>query len=116
MEYFGTNLTEAGHYFWILDRETLRSSKTWFKDIPFNPEELTGKYMGQNLPFGDIVFGYFGEFTVLAISGSCKDTRQGTKSVFWIKEIIPIEEMKQRILDIPIAKKIIDTMPFEIKW
>ena len=116
MEYFGTSLDTAGHYFWELDENGMRQTRQWFDEIPFNPEELTGKYMGNNLPFGDIAFGHYEQYTVLAISGSCYDKRNGTKSVFWIEEIVSIEVMKQRILDIPAAKKIIDKMPFEINW
>ncbi len=116
MHYFGTDLDSAGHYFWILDNNRMSKSDIWFSKIPFNPEELTNDEKGNSLPKGPIRFYNFEEYTVLAISGSCIDKRHGCKSVFWVQEKLTYEEMKKRIFDIPIAKKIIDTMPFEVLW
>ena len=110
MHYFGTNLDVAGHYFWILDDFWLSNSKIGFKDIPFNPENLTE---GIN---GTINFFNIEDYTVLAIQGSCFDKRIGCHSVFWLQEKLDYDEMKERILEIPIAKKIINAMPFDVLW
>jgi hypothetical protein len=111
MEYFGTNLTEHGHYRFDIDGERL--VKTWqkFNDLPFHPENIT-----TNLPNGEVVFYQGGGFTVLGISGSCVDERPGSKSIFWVKEIISKEEMIIRIHSNKCARAIIDKMKFIINW
>jgi len=111
MEYFGTNLTEYGHYRFDLNTQNMVKMWTDFKDLPFNPEELTN-----NLPKGDVAFYQGGGFTVLGISGSCKDERPGTKSIFWVKEIVDKYTFIQEILQNSLAMKIIHAMPFEVRW
>ena len=111
MEYFGTNLTEHGHYIFELTEDSMIRQGIQFNYLPFHPEELTN-----NLPKGEVVFYQGGGFTVIGISGSCKDTRPGTKSIFWLEEILTFDEMRIRVLGNPIAKKIIDIMPFKVKW
>lgn len=110
MEYFGTSLTEYGHYRWLLNNG-LQYQGLKLKDLPFNPEGLTN-----NLPKGETIFYQGGGYTVIGISGSCKDTRPGTKSIFWVEAIITRDAMKQCILDNPHAMSIINAMPFEVKW
>lgn len=113
MEYFGTDLDTHGHYRFLLDEKGMQ--KVYYSEyrrgIPFNPEGLTDA-----LPKGDVIFYQGGGFTVIGIAGSCKDTRGGTKSIFWLKEIMTREEMIQRIKAHPMAMKIINAMPFEVKW
>lgn len=111
LEYFGTNLTEAGHYRWELNGDRMAGSNLRLRDLPFNPEELTN-----NLQFGEVIFYQGGGFTVLGISGSCRDKRGGTKSIFFTKEILTRGEMIDKILNVPIAKNIIEAMPFKINW
>ena len=111
MNYFGTDLRSAGHYFWDLIGESMGKSKLYFKDIPFDP------YVGQKLRKGEVHFSNCGNYwTYLVIGGSCIDERNGCVSTFFVNEKITYEEMKERILSIPIAKKIIEQMPFEVKW
>ena len=111
IEYFGTNLSEHGHYTWSIQNRIM--NKTWlnFQSLPFNPEELTN-----NLIKGSVIFYQGGGFTLIGISGSCKDTRPGTKSIFWVKEIISRDQMIGRIKEDEICIKLIEAMPFEINW
>jgi hypothetical protein len=81
------------------------------KNVPFNPEELTN-----NLPKGEVVFYQSSKFTVLGISGSCKDERGGTKSIFWLNEFVSFSEIIQRVLDNNLAQELIKSMPFKINW
>jgi hypothetical protein len=111
MEYFGTNLTEYGHYRWSLENDRMTNLGISFRDLPFHPEDLTN-----NLPKGEVIFYQGGGYTVVGISGSCKDGRPGTKSIFWIKEIISKSEMVQKIMQNPSSLKIINAIPFEILW
>jgi hypothetical protein len=108
--YFGTSLTEYGHYIWVLDNDM---QKIWLKfdRLPFNPEELT-----RTLNNGEISTYQTTEFTVIAICGSCKDDRPGSKSVFWVNESIPLIELKKIILNTPKAKQIIEAFKFAVKW
>jgi hypothetical protein len=116
--YFGTDINNSGHYSWTIKDNGTRLECTWMRNFelwPFHPE-----YINNRLSDGEINWLHskssLGEFTVCAITGSCKDQRPGCKSVFIISKIISFEEMKQEILSTPICKTIIDKMPFEIKW
>lgn len=109
MEYFGTDLRQAGHYRWILSESGMRENGLRCNDLPFNPEELTN-----NLQKGETAFYQGGGFTVIAIAGSPIDKRPGTKSVFWLKETLSKEEMIQRIKSNQAANSIIEAMPFDV--
>jgi hypothetical protein len=111
MEYFGTSLDVAGHYRVNIDNGFDYHQSLKFNDLPFNPEQLTN-----GLPRGDVVFYQGGGYTVIGIAGSCKDQRPGTKSIFWVKEIISRDEMIHRIVQNETAMKIINAMPFEVKF
>lgn len=111
MKYFGTSLAEHGHYIFEIKDMSMIKQGIQFNYLPFHPEELTN-----NLPKGEVIFYQGGGFTVIGISGSCKDTRPGTKSIFWVQEIITYNELKNQILNNAITKAIIDTMSFKIKW
>lgn len=111
MEYFGTNTTEHGHYRWTLTENGMEKNWKNFEDLPFSPEYLTNK-----LPKGENAFYQGGGFTVIAIAGSCKDERPGTKSVFWVKENLHKAVLIQRIMQSEPAMKIIRAMPFEVNW
>ena len=112
MNYFGTDLQSHGHYFWKLGNDRMAKSVIWFDDLPFNPEQLPG-YEPRK---GSIVFFNHAGYTILGISGSCVDQRLGTQSVFWIEGKLTFDGMKELILSIPIAEKIIKQMPFEVHW
>lgn len=109
MEYFGTNLTEHGHYSWDLSGDRMAKTGLLPKNTPFNPEELTN-----NLPKGEVVYYQSSKFTVLGISGSCKDDRNGTKSIFWVKELLSRQEIWERINENKLAKAIVNAMPFRV--
>jgi hypothetical protein len=111
MEYFGTNLTEHGHYTWDLKGTKMVKIGLLPKHTPFNPEELT-----RHLPKGHCVFYEGGDYTVFAISGSPLDTRPGTKSVFWVRENLSREQMIDRIKENKTAMSIINAMNFDVKW
>jgi hypothetical protein len=109
MYYFGTNLTEHGHYTWELSGEHMVKIGLLPKNTPFQPEELT-----RGLQKGLTAIYQGGGFTVVAIAGSPKDDRPGTKSVFWINETISFDEMMIRIKSNKLAMAIINQMPFDV--
>ncbi len=111
MDYFGTDLTDYGHYTFNMDGE--RMIKTWQKidKLPFHPENLT-----TGLPKGEVIFYQGGGYTVIGISGSCKDERGGTKSIFWVNETITKGQMIQRIMRNACAIKIINAFCFNVNW
>lgn len=113
LQYFGTSLTSHGHYFWILADDRLNKSPIHFQDIPFNPENLL-----QGERIGTAKFFRFGEYTVCAIVGSCYDTRGGSWSVFFIEKKIHWTALKDIILGMPIANRMIRKMEerFPIIW
>lgn len=112
MNYYGTTTTSAGHYFYELEGSSMRSSKFRLGDLPFNPEALPFKVVKNGEVRHYQCFG----LTILAICGSPSDQRGGSKSVFWVDGNFTAKEMKEKILAIPIGKKIIEQMPFEVLW
>lgn len=114
MNYYGTNLTEYGHYFWKLNDTQLIYKGLDGKDEkpPFSP----GDFLGSNAEKGLVGYFRLKGYSIIAIAGSCKDTRGGTKSVFWVKGEVEPTALKDMILAIPIAEKMIEQMPFEVQW
>ena len=108
LNYFGTDLSSAGHYFWVLIEGSIVNSRVFFHDLPFHPEGLTG-----DLVKGKWVFDTFMGYSILAIAGSCTDDRGGTKSVFWIYEEVTKEELIGIIHHNTAAMKIINKFPFK---
>jgi hypothetical protein len=112
MNYFGTELTSAGHFMWEMIGSELYRNRMSIGDCPFNPEALPYKKYKN----GDVGYYQCFGFSILAICGSCKDNRAGSKSVFWLEGNFTADEMKERILTIPIGKKIIEQMSFKVQW
>lgn len=110
--YFGTTTREAGHFFWDVYDEGLHNRSLNIGTLPFNPEDI----VKTGTPFGTVKFEYVEDFSVLSISGSCRDTRQGTKSVFWAPRKVSYEVFKNWILKTESTKELINKMPFEVKW
>ncbi len=115
LKYFGTNLDSAGHYIWELNYDQFGRSTLGIEKYPFYLESLPYNN-GNYSPNGTVEFSRCFGFTICAIAGSCIDTRRGCRSVFFVQAVISDEEMKKMIFETPIAKKIIDKMPFEVKW
>lgn len=113
IEYFGTDLEEHGHYRWVISDPDSRLIKSWLKfdDLPFHPEYLTN-----NLKNGDIAFYQTDFYTVIAICGSPKDERPGSKSVFWVNEKLTREDFLKRIKASELAMTLINAMPFKVKF
>jgi hypothetical protein len=117
MNYYGTDLDCAGHFFWKLEEDVIHSRKSNFDDFPFNPETLP---LQQKKGFynrnGFVGFYNIGGYSICAIEGSCYDKRPGSRSIFFIKEQLTNDQLVERIMSIPIAEKIINQMPFNIKF
>ena len=112
LHYFGTDLSSYGHYFWKLEGNRMIYQPLDFTKLPFNPERL----LPSDVRKGLVWYGAQDGYCICAIAGSCKDTRGGTKSVFWTTELFGSNEWKDRILAIPIARRMIEQMPFEVQW
>jgi hypothetical protein len=112
MNYFGTDLTSYGHYFWHLEGNQLAYKKLDFNGLPFSPEKI----VHSDALKGTAVFCKMAGYSIYAIAGSCKDTRGGTKSVFWVEGDVEPAALKASILAVPIAKKMIEQMPFPVQW
>lgn len=117
LEYFGTELDCAGHYFWNPDGDILRRSKRRFDSLPFNPEELPRRAKHESRKKGEVDFYHENGYSIIAIEGSCYDKRWGSKSVFFIKsDVMNAEQMHCLLMTTEITKKIIDKMPFQVQW
>lgn len=116
MNYYGTDLNQAGHYLWALKDNDIQRSRLNFNDLPFNPECLPYSEAKIYLPNGFVKHYNFAGFSICAIQGSCSDKRTGSKSIFFVEQNYTPSEMKDKILSITIAKRIIQQMPFEVKW
>lgn len=112
MNYFGTDLTSAGHYVFNLDGEYMESlSSHLINTLSFHPE-----YLVTNLPIGEVIYYQGGGYTVVGFAGSCYDKRPGSKSIYWVRELITKEEMIERIKKNKLAMKIINNYEFKINW
>ena len=98
LPYFGTDLTSYGHYFWLLDGSKFIYQPLDFSVWPFNPEQIPER----DAPKGEVKYVQIAGYSICAISGSCKDTRGGTKSVFWVKGEVEPADLKEMILAVPI--------------
>ena len=115
MEYFGTDTTTHGHYLWKLIEDQILGRNLNLKDLPFNPEEMPRREKEETRKKGDVEYYQEHGYSIIAIEGSCVDTRWGTKSVFFVKGELTQREMIGLIKSIPIANHIICQMPFEVK-
>lgn len=116
INYFGTSLSSAGHYFWELSAG-MHEVNIKYGSLPFNVEALPYEEGRSHLPNGTVGYYFIAGFHICAIEGSCFDKRIGSRSVFFTRKGGMVNnELKEFILSIPAAKKIIDQMPFEVKW
>lgn len=113
--YFGTELTTAGHYFWELDGDGIYRGRIRFENIPFNPEGMPVPKPGEGLKNGTVKFYHLAHYSICAIQGSPKDTRPGSKSIFFWPVFLREDQMIKTIQDTPIAMKIIKQMPFPVE-
>lgn len=121
MEYFGTDLKEYGHYFWLLYNDKMVKSGVTMSDIPFYPYDMPNHSKDNPMKVGEYRYYQSGTYTIFAIKGSCKDTRGGTVTVFFIDELLSEIEMIERLRNIPIAMKIVTNLPvimdcFDTVW
>ena len=115
MKYFGTHLTEHGHYWWDVAEDNLFDPKVYGVELPFDPYKLCDIESDVKRFKGTMVFKNFKGLSVLAIEGSCTDYRWGTFSVFVVEEELSKEEMLCKMSCFPIIQKIINQMPFEVE-
>ena len=121
--YFGTDTQQAGHYMWefIGDRTTVYKGLTGFNELPFDPESMAKDLYENNRKVKGMTKFYSVTspeciYSIWFIEGSPIDKRWGTKSVFWVKEQVTPEQLKELILSTPTARRIIYSMPFSVKW
>lgn len=110
LQYFGTDLRNAGHYhFDLLEGSMRRITETmWHKSLPFDA------YYAQTLQRGQVHIGEYEEYQVCIIGGSCTDDRNGTVSAFYTKE--KVNNWEEVLKNHPMASKIINQISFEIQW
>lgn len=127
MYYFGTRLDSAGHFFYKLDDHFMGSGSlsfpksdgttiTRWSEFPFDPESMPRRKPGESMEKGEVRFYRENGYTICAIEGSCKDKRSGSKSIFFTEENLLFWQLAIKILAIPIARKMIKQMPFEVRW
>ena len=110
LNYFGTNTTTAGHYFWQLGEGQWPHSALE-REVRFNPE---GFISGTKDGYMNLIT--INGLNIIAIAGSPYDKRSGCKSVFWAHKGATFQDIKDAIHKIPAAYKIIAAMPFELHW
>lgn len=112
IEYFGTNLTEKGHYLWKLNREGLGYERNLnINKFPFQVEHLN-----DNTERGTVLRTQIQDYKIIHITGSCIDQRGGCKSVFITRDAISIEDFEKYIRGNEFCKKMFTKMPFEVMW
>lgn len=117
MKYFGTHPFHIGHYIWSIEHFFDRDSKTSWSLI-----DQLNFYGHKSNPKGTVVYdqvplpGSETIYTLIYISGSAYDTRNGTVSVFFKEGRYTYEEMCLFIQANQQAMTIIDIMPFEVNF
>lgn len=120
--YFGTDLRQAGHYFWSLSEGSMRSHGLSFPTgeyigkWPFNPETLLEEKRKDSRKKGNVVCAREAGYTIIAIEGSCSDNRPGTKSVFFTDMDYRYKDFALEMVQTPIVKAIIKKFPFAVDW
>lgn len=109
INYFGTNDTSAGNYWWEINEHSMQNIGL-FPPLSTHPEEM----VNTGTPFGEVKYFEQDGFNFCAISGAPHDTRGGTKSVFWVKE--KPDNWRKFLTANQVCKRLIDKMPFQIKW
>lgn len=112
VKYFGTSLTEKGHYLVDLLSQGLDWNKsTDINQYPFNIYSFT---KGQ--PNGFVSKEVIGKYKIIAIQGSCIDTRGGCVSVFITEENVTIKQFEDYLLNHPWVIKMLNQMPFDVDF
>lgn len=111
LHYFGTDTRDYGHYCWDFDStgQYMSKSQSYSDNVKFDAYKFKSERKGTVKYF--IENGY----SVLAITGSCKDTRGGTVSVFFANKDFTEEQIIQKVKMTPAAMKIINNMPFNVE-
>lgn len=107
LHYFGTDLRQAGHYFFQVYKDAIHSSNIRFEKLPFNPEGLPYPLTHNSGQVGK--YHAFG-FTIFVVSGSVVDKRPGCKSVFFVEQIMPFEQLEALIRSTEFGKTVLDTL------
>lgn len=118
--YYGTDCYSLGHSFYAFSENNQTMSRIYARmkngeylldgyaqPIDFNPEDASPQ--GQRVSLGAVDFFTTKKYTVLRIEGSPTDTRQGSKYVFFVKDIISRKEMVDIVTASHPAVKIIET-------
>lgn len=114
MHYFGTSKSDAGHYVWKVGEHSIYGRDLNLRDFPFDLESLPRCDENGNRRKGTIRFYKHLGYSICAIEGSCKDQRWGTKSVFFTKQDLTVDELWQMVIDTPPLFELITNMPFEL--
>lgn len=108
IHYFGTNLTEHGHYFWDVSNGAPTDKYNKPDNIDFNQYEF--KYQKR----GDIDYLKTPNYSVIGICGSPVDHRGGTVSVFFTKEDLTKEQFLDILKGNTFFQKLTEMMDIEI--
>ncbi len=118
IHYFGTSLDSAGHDFWkCIDNRLEKSglSYSYFVADNFCPETI-GYSKNKKNNLGEVFYFREKQWTICYIEGSCRDTRGGSKSVFFTDEKVYFGDFVLKLVSIQIINKMIKQMPFSINW
>lgn len=115
IEYYGTLLDQAGHGFHTLTTR-FESNRTRFSGLPFNPEGLPFYSRTHEFPNGTVRFYNAFGFTICAIAGSPHDTRNGSKSIFFVQEDLTRDVFEAQLKANVVVQQIVSKMPFEVLW
>ncbi len=112
VKYYGTSLTEKGHYLVYLESQGLDWRKSL--DIRKYPFDIYGFTKAQ--PNGFVSKEIIGKYKIIAIQGSCIDARGGCVSVFITEEDVTIGQFEEYLLNHPWVIKMLDMMPFDVDF
>lgn len=106
--YFGTEIGCIGHYVHQLKSNYIEEVNI---KLPFDPEN----YPKNPIRNGHSEFHVFEGWSIFAITGSCSDRRGGSKTVFFINEVVSIDDLISLIKESRYAMRIINSLPFDVE-
>lgn len=114
MYYYGTDLREAGHYFWHITERGLERHSEAFRQL-LNHSFPFDVYKHAKEQKGTTLYRYENGYSIVSITGSCSDQRGGTVSVFFKQGEFSMKEMLEEMRTYEVVKKMIAKMPFSIQ-
>ena len=116
LQYFGTAINQHGFYLWDIKGDQLVKNNLSYSLYPFDPYGLPIMEDKLYLAKGTVRYYQKAGYSIIQIIGSPCDQRQGTFTLLFIRGNISFNNFSRALKALPIVRKIINAMPFDVLW